>query len=334
MKARLFDSITLGYLILVALYVGGVSRENFSTNVTLAVVCLFLGFWISFLLSKIKIKSLGRYIFDPPYKKARFAAIPWYMTFYGAQLFVLFTVTFVLGLKVTNFSIYELTDPDGLGGAVKILKSLFNPELSVLPEGVNSIFETIAIAFMATTIAVPMAFVLSFACAKNIMATGPIGFVIYILLRALLNIVRSIEPLIWAIVFTVWVGIGPFAGMMALMIHSVASLAKQYSEFIECVNDGPIEGIQSTGASKMQVVWFAVVPQIVLPYISFTIYRWDINVRMATIIGLVGGGGIGTMLIQYQGQALWREVGTLAILIVIAVWIMDTASAYIREAIK
>ena len=154
------------------------------------------------------------------------------------------------------------------------------------------------------------------------------------LLRAFLNIVRSIEPLIWAIVFTVWVGIGPFAGMLALMIHSMASLAKQYSEFIECVEDGPLEGIQSTGASRVQVVRFAVVPQIILPYISFTIYRWDINVRMATIIGLVGGGGIGTMLIQYQGQALWREVGTLAILIVIAVWVMDTASAYIREAIK
>jgi phosphonate transport system permease protein len=147
-------------------------------------------------------------------------------------------------------------------------------------------------------------------------------------------VTRSIEPLIWAIIFTVWVGIGPFAGMMGLMIHSIASLAKQYSEFIECVDDGPIEGILATGAKGMQVIWFAVVPQIVLPYISFTIYRWDINVRMATIIGLVGGGGIGTMLIQYQGQALWREVGTLALLIVIAVWVMDTASAYIREAIK
>ncbi len=334
MKARLFDSVTLGYLILVGIFVSGVSRDNFKTNLLLSIGCIALGFGISILLSKIKIKSLGRYIFDPPYKKARFASIPWYKTFYGTQLSVLFLVTLILGVRVTDFSVYELTDPDGLGGAIKILRSLFNPELSVLPEGVNSIFETIAIAFMSTTIAVPMAFVLSFACAKNIMATTPVGFLIYLLLRALLNIVRSIEPLIWAIVFTVWVGIGPFAGMLALMIHSVASLAKQYSEFIECVNEGPIEGIQSTGASRLQVIWFGVVPQIILPYISFTIYRWDINVRMATIIGLVGGGGIGTMLIQYQGQALWREVGTLAILIVIAVWVMDTASAYIREAIK
>jgi phosphonate transport system permease protein len=100
------------------------------------------------------------------------------------------------------------------------------------------------------------------------------------------------------------------------------------------VEDGPVEGIQSTGANALQVIWFAIVPQIVLPFISFTIFRWDINVRMATIIGLVGGGGIGTMLMNYQGQALWHEVGTLGLLIIAVVWAMDVASAQIREALK
>jgi phosphonate transport system permease protein len=160
------------------------------------------------------------------------------------------------------------------------------------------------------------------------------GLIIYTTLRVVMNIARSIEPLIWAIIFSVWVGIGPFAGMLALMIHTIASLTKQYSEQIECVEEGPIEGVQSTGANGLQVIWFAIVPQIVLPFISFTIFRWDINVRMATIIGLVGGGGIGTMLMNYQGQALWHEVGTLAILIIIVVWAMDAASAYLREALK
>jgi phosphonate transport system permease protein len=116
--------------------------------------------------------------------------------------------------------------------------------------------------------------------------------------------------------------------------HSISSLVKQYSEIIECVEDGPIEGVAATGATQLQVIWFAIVPQVVLPFISFTIFRWDINVRMATIIGLVGGGGIGNLFMQYQGQALWREVGTLALLIVLVVWVMDAASTYIREAIK
>ena len=145
---------------------------------------------------------------------------------------------------------------------------------------------------------------------------------------------RSVEALVWAIIFSVWVGIGPFAGMLALMIHSIASLTKQYSEMVETVYEGPIEGVQSCGANKLQMIWFAIVPQVVLPYISFTVYRWDINVRMATIIGLVGGGGIGTMLIKYQGQAMWPEVGTIIVVIAAVVWIMDQASAYIREALK
>jgi phosphonate transport system permease protein len=122
--------------------------------------------------------------------------------------------------------------------------------------------------------------------------------------------------------------------MLALMIHSVASLAKQYSEMVESAEEGPIEAIESTGANKLQTIWFAIVPQVLLPYISFTVYRWDINVRMATVIGLVGGGGIGTMLIQYQGQAMWREVGCIIFVIAVVVWALDLASAHIREALK
>ena len=114
----------------------------------------------------------------------------------------------------------------------------------------------------------------------------------------------------------------------------MASLAMQYSEFIEGVSEGPIEGIQATGASRLQVIWFGIVPQVVLPFISFTIYRWDINVRMATIVGFVGGGGIGQLLIAYQGQAMWEEVGCLFFVIAVVVWLMDQTSTYIREALK
>ena len=148
------------------------------------------------------------------------------------------------------------------------------------------------------------------------------------------KIMRSMEPIIWAIIFSVWVGIGPFAGMLALVVHTVASLTKQYSEQIEDVNSGPIEAISATGASRIQVLWFAIVPQCVIPFLSFTIYRWDINVRMATIIGFVGGGGIGTLLTQYQGVAKYNEVGTLVILITAVVWILDVVSARVREALR
>jgi phosphonate transport system permease protein len=165
------------------------------------------------------------------------------------------------------------------------------------------------------------------------MKDNKFSFFIYYVLRIILNFIRSIEPLIWAIIFSVWVGIGSYAGMIALLVHSIASNAKLYSEAIEGIEEGPVEAISATGADKIQIIWYAVVPQIVLPFLSFTIYRWDINVRMATIIGLVGGGGIGTMLMQYQGLARWNEVGLLVIMIAFIVWVMDYRSAKIREAI-
>jgi phosphonate transport system permease protein len=117
------------------------------------------------------------------------------------------------------------------------------------------------------------------------------------------------------------------------MIHSISSLVKLYSEAIEGVDDGPLEALQASGANRVAMAWYAVVPQVTMPYLAFTIYRWDINVRMATIIGLVGGGGIGGLLIQEQGLANWTAVGTIAFLIFLVVWTMDFVSARVREAI-
>ncbi|MCJ7717037.1 MAG: hypothetical protein MUO54_11040, partial [Anaerolineales bacterium] len=117
----------------------------------------------------------------------------------------------------------------------------------------------------------------------------PTGMVIYFTLRTILNGTRSIEALVMAIVFVIWVGIGPFAGSLALALHTMAALAKLYSEQVESILPGPLEAVQATGANRLQTIVYAVVPQIVSPYISFTMYRWDINVRMSTIIGFVGG---------------------------------------------
>jgi phosphonate transport system permease protein len=194
--------------------------------------------------------------------------------------------------------------------------------------------ESIYLAFMATFFAVPVAFVLAFFAARNLTRHSALARTAYMLVRVYINVTRSIEPIIWAILFAVWIGIGPFAGSIALMIHSISSLMKQYSEAIESVDDGPIEALAATGANRVATAWFAVVPQVILPYLAFTIYRWDINVRMATIIGLVGGGGIGGLLIQEQGLANWSRVGTIAFLIFVVVWSMDFLSARVREAIQ
>ncbi len=296
----------------------------------LGVVLMFVVTW---LLARAGRTTLGDFLFANAARKQVIADIPFLRSFWGLHLLLTLLLTFIVSMNVTEVSIYEITDPDGLAGAGRLFAGLADANFDLLPTAIAEVIETVFIAFLGTAIAIPIAFLLAFVCAKNIMI-HPAAFVIYFTLRTILNVMRSVEPMIWAIIFTVWVGVGPFAGMLALMIHSIASLTKQYSEIVEGVSEGPIEGIRSTGANPIQVVWFAVVPQVVLPYIAFTIYRWDINVRMATVIGLVGGGGIGTLLIKYQGQAMWREVGCIIIVIAAVVWLMDTASAYIREALK
>ncbi len=245
----------------------------------------------------------------------------------------LFNITFIAGWIITKISIVDLFSDEGVTAAQRIFTSLFSPEMAIFDEALFAIIETIYIALIATLVSIPITLVVSFLSARNLMNDNRLTLFVYGTLRLVSNFVRSIEPLIWAIIFSVWIGIGPYAGMLALLIHTIASNAKLYSEAIESIEEGPVEAISATGANKLQVIWYAVIPQIILPFLSFTIYRWDINVRMATIIGMVGGGGIGTMLIQYQGLAQWHEVGLIVIMIALVVWIMDYISTKIRQAI-
>jgi phosphonate transport system permease protein len=193
--------------------------------------------------------------------------------------------------------------------------------------------ETIFLALMATTLAIVVAIPLSFLAAKNIMGGNPMTLAIYYVVRTVLNILRSIEPLIMAIIFVVWVGLGPFAGVLALVVHSIAALGKLYSEAVESIDPRPIEAVLATGANRWQMIVYAVIPQVIPPYLAFTIYRWDINVRMSTIIGFVGGGGIGFLLQQWIRLLMYREAGAAVWAIAIVVAIMDYVSARVREEV-
>ncbi len=161
----------------------------------------------------------------------------------------------------------------------------------------------------------------------------PTGMIIYNITRTILNALRSVEPLIMVVAFAVWVGIGPFAGVMALALHTIAALGKLYSEQVENILSGPIEAITATGANRLQTIVYAVIPQIVPPYIAFTIYRWDINVRMSTIIGFGGGGGIGFLVQQNLNLLKYRDASVQMIAIAIVVATLDYVSAKVRERI-
>jgi phosphonate ABC transporter permease subunit PhnE len=161
----------------------------------------------------------------------------------------------------------------------------------------------------------------------------PVGMVVYTITRTILNTLRSIEALVMAIVFVIAVGIGPFAGVLALGLHTIVSLAKLYSEQVESILPGPLEAVEATGANRLQTIIYAVVPQIVPPYISYTMYRWDINVRMSTIIGFVGGGGIGFLLQQNINLLNYRAASAQMVAIAIVVATMDYISSVLREKV-
>lgn len=251
------------------------------------------------------------------------------------RLFWKFEVVLAILLSlVMAWVIVEVKPLDFFTGAQNtesIIRGIFNPNTRQLVPMLEALVETIFLALLATVLAIPFAFFLSFFAAKNLMFGSFWGRAAYFLIRTVSTIFRSIEAIVWAIIFCVWVGIGPFAGMLALWIHSIAALIKLYSEQIENIDPGPVEAIKATGASTLQIWRYAVSPQILAPYLAFTIYRWDINVRMATIVGFVGGGGIGLALYQQQQMLAWRNVGLIMWLIALIVWVMDIFSAYIRE---
>lgn len=197
----------------------------------------------------------------------------------------------------------------------------------------EKIGETVALAFLATVLGLIFAIPISFLAARNLMWANRFTRVVYYVVRTLLNVVRSIETLMWAIVFAVWVGLGPFGGMLALTLHTIAALGKLYSEAIESIDPGPIEAIRATGATFPQVVVYGVLPQIVPTFLSFTLFRWDINVRMSTVIGLISDAGLGFLVIQWIRLSDLRAMATAIIAIVLVVAILDYVSGWLRERV-
>ena len=192
---------------------------------------------------------------------------------------------------------------------------------------------TIFQAMLATTLGAIVALPFSFLAAKNLTGRSPLSIWLYYLTRGMFNILRSIEALLYVVIFIFWVGIGPFAGMLALAVTSFALIGKLFSEAIENIDPGPIEAVNATGADRLQMIVYAILPQIVPPFVSYLIYQWDINIRMATIIGFAGGGGIGLTLTTFFGSLQYHKAGTVVAFIVIVVAMMDFASAKLRQSL-
>jgi phosphonate transport system permease protein len=195
----------------------------------------------------------------------------------------------------------------------------------------EAMFVTFFMALLSTTLATIIAIPLSFLAASNITKRGCIGSGIYYGSRSVFNLLRSYDPLVMATIFGFWLSFGTFPGFLALTVVTIASLGKLFSEAVEGIESGPIEALQATGANPFQVVIYGIVPQIIPNFISFIIYHWDINIRISTIIGFVGGGGIGYYLSQQINLLNYHRAGTAIWAIVIVVWAMDFLSSEIRK---
>lgn len=224
-----------------------------------------------------------------------------------------------------RFTHFEVVDREVLGLTVPI------PTPVIGDTAGDQMISTIFLGLVASVIAVVVALPLSFLGARNIMAGNPVSLAVYGIVRVLFTIIRSIDVLIVVIVMTIFFGLGSAAGVFGLAFHNIGVLGKLYSEAVEGIDPGPGEAITATGASRVQVVWTAVLPQIINPFISFSIYRLDANVRLAPILGFVGGGGIGQRLFQSINLLEYEKAGLIVFLIVVTVAAMDFISAQVRR---
>ncbi|MFE5318556.1 phosphonate ABC transporter, permease protein PhnE [Paenibacillus sp. NPDC056579] len=213
-----------------------------------------------------------------------------------------------------------------------ILRGLAHPDWGYvyLPEGedlLRGLLETLAISILGTFISALLCIPFAFWAANNmsrfkwVSGSG----------KLLLSLIRTFPEIIMAIIFIKAVGPGAYAGVLALGLHSIGMLGKLYSEAIESLDLGPTEALVACGGNRLQVLWFAVIPQVLPYFLSFAMYRFEINVRSASTLGLVGAGGIGTPLVFALEARGWDRVSIILIGIIVMVTIIDYISAAIRK---
>ena len=186
--------------------------------------------------------------------------------------------------------------------------------------------ETVGMALLGTTIASLFAIALGFVAAKNVVPNR----IVHHLVRRFLDLLRGVDTLIWALVFVRAVGLGPLAGVLSIIVSDTGTLSKLYSEAVENVDRKPIEGVRSTGASHMQRYRFGFLPQVMPVFLSMSLYWFESNTRSATILGIVGAGGIGMQLSERMKVQYWDQAAFIILLILITVAIIDTLSKWIR----
>jgi phosphonate transport system permease protein len=214
---------------------------------------------------------------------------------------------------------------EGLPFMWDFLRRMVPPDLSVLGNALRGAIQTIQIAVIGTAVAAVLALPLGFAAARN---AAPAW--LFYGARSLLNAFRAVDTLVYALFFVAAVGLGPFPGVLAVVVYTATVLAKLYSEAIEAIEPGPVEAVRATGATALQVLRWGVLPQLVPQFLSFTLYRFETNIRAAAILGFVGAGGIGFYIQTYLRLLNYPAAATVLLVLIGLVMIVDFASSRLR----
>ncbi|SHG32522.1 phosphonate ABC transporter, permease protein PhnE [Ornithinibacillus halophilus] len=239
----------------------------------------------------------------------------------------------VIALYVWTFTSIDIDWQNAMDRFVQnynvLIPMLFSPDWSATGEVALKMLETIFIAFAGSLMAAVLAIPLSFMAANNMMG-GKIAATVG---KWILSAVRAFPDIILAILFVVAVGPNAFAGVLAIAIGSTGMLGKMFSEIIESIDMQVVEAMQANGANKIQILFYAVMPQVIPEFLSYAIYRFEVDIRASSILGIVGAGGIGTMVMFASQNREWNEMGTILLGIIIVVTIIDFTSARIRKKI-
>lgn len=263
-------------------------------------------------------------------------------------LLALLVLVFAWSYQGSEIQITQLFSREGGSQILAYIQNLFPPDLSanVVREAFKGAIETFAISFMGTLLAVVIALSVVFFASRNLIYSGLLyemepkqgwrrapRLVPYLCAKSLLNLLRTIPEMVWALIFVFLVGLGPFPGVLALGVHTGGVLGKLFGEVLEDVDPQPIESLQSTGANRLQILFYAILPQVLPQFISYTLYRWEVNIRVAAVLGFVGAGGLGQRIHIAISLFFENQLLTLLIAVYILVTFADYLSAYLRRKV-
>jgi len=247
--------------------------------------------------------------------------------------YCLYALLLLLVLWSIEITIIKDTDWERIGGLGTILKGIarfFPPDLSLIKYLFKPTVETFMIAFLGTMLAILLAIPVVWFGAHNI---TPSRAITYPIGRAAMTLSRSVHEIVWALIFVSAVGLGAFPGILAVSMRSIGFISKVSAESIEDVDRRPIEAIKAVGGNTFQVILFGIIPQVIPVFIGNAIFQWDINIRRATIMGLVGAGGLGLTLERQLLMYNHQGVTTVIIAILLIITLGEIISYYARKAV-